>query len=238
MSSTELNQSTTDIITKLSPRSMTQTASRHTDLLSARGITLFAAIPQRAEAQKVGLELRETRPVIFGNPIQRTPVMVAAPLAALDLPLKVLVWKGGDQTQVSYRAPSALAVRYDLSPDLADRLAGINAVTDGLVALGVSVDRVWSHAAFGRALGLTFPLLADFHLKGAVSGAHGVYQEDEGRSHRTLAVLDAAGRVVWSRSYPTNPNPGIDGMVSALERMQAQEIDQSERRQSIPGGER
>lgn len=69
--------------------------------MNARGITLFAVIDQRAEAQKAGLDLRETRLVIFDNPVQGTPVMAAAPLAALDLPLKVVVWADGDQTKVS-----------------------------------------------------------------------------------------------------------------------------------------
>lgn len=59
--------------------------------------------------------------------------MVAAPLAALDLPLKVLVWADGDQAKISYIAPAALAARYGLSDELAARLAGIDAITDALV---------------------------------------------------------------------------------------------------------
>jgi alkyl hydroperoxide reductase subunit AhpC len=56
-----------------------------------------------------------------------------------------------------------------------------------------------------------------------VSRAYGVYREEEGRSGRALFVLDAEGAVRWSRGYPTNLNPGIDGMLTALETMQAQE---------------
>jgi uncharacterized protein (DUF302 family) len=59
--------------------------------------------------------------------------MRAAPLAALDLPLKVLVWADGSETKVSYTAPGALAARYDLTPDLATRLAGIESLTDAIV---------------------------------------------------------------------------------------------------------
>src|SRR5579872_6948689 len=118
MSSTVPTQNTPDIVTKRSPRSVTETVSRLTQLLSTRGITLFAVIDQRAEAQKVGLDLRETTLVIFGNPAQGTPVMMAAPLAALDLPLKIVVWADGDQTQVSYLAPRAFADRYHLSGEL------------------------------------------------------------------------------------------------------------------------
>jgi uncharacterized protein (DUF302 family) len=60
--------------------------------------------------------------------------MVAVPLSALDLPLKVLIWAGDGQTNVTYYAPDALAARHHLSPDLAARLAGIDPLTDALVA--------------------------------------------------------------------------------------------------------
>ena len=72
---------------------------------------LFTVIDQSGEAEAAGLELRDTKLVIFGSPQAGTPVMVAAPLAALDLPLKVLVWEDGHQTKVSYMAPSELAAR-------------------------------------------------------------------------------------------------------------------------------
>jgi uncharacterized protein (DUF302 family) len=78
--------------------------------------------------------LRETTLVVFGNPVAGTPVMVAAPLAALDLPLKVLVWTNNGQTKVSYYGPVALAARDGLSADLAARLAAIDAITDALIA--------------------------------------------------------------------------------------------------------
>jgi uncharacterized protein (DUF302 family) len=124
----------TGIVTKHSPRSVAETVSRLTKLLATRGIKVFAVIDQRAEAIRAGLELRETVLVIFGNPAQGTPVMAAAPLAGLDLPLKVLIWADGEQTAVSYYAPETLAARHHLSPDLTQRLAGINAITDALVA--------------------------------------------------------------------------------------------------------
>ena len=66
----------------------------------------------------MGLALRPTTLLLFGSPAAGTPVMVAAPLAALDLPLKVLVWADGAQTKVSYLAPAALAARYDLAPEV------------------------------------------------------------------------------------------------------------------------
>ena len=123
-----------DIVTKISPRPVTGTISRLTELLQAKGQKLFAVIDQRAEALQAGLELRETILVIFCSPASGTPVMAAAPLAALDLPLKVLVWADEGQTKVSYYAPAALAARHQLSADLAGKLAGIGPLTDALIA--------------------------------------------------------------------------------------------------------
>jgi uncharacterized protein (DUF302 family) len=134
MSNTGPTQDESDIVTKLSPRSVTETVSRLSGLLDARGIKIFAVIDQSAEARRVGLRLRETILVIFGSPVQGTPVMAASPLAALDLPLKVVVWADGEQTKVSYYAPAALGVRHQLSPDLVRNLAGIDALTGALVA--------------------------------------------------------------------------------------------------------
>jgi uncharacterized protein (DUF302 family) len=122
------------VVTKASPRSVADTVSRLQALIAARGMKLFAVIDHSGEAQGAGLKLRDTKLVIFGSPQAGTPVMDAAPLAALDLPLKVLVWADAVQTRVSYTAPRALAARYGLSDELAGRLAGIDAVTDALVA--------------------------------------------------------------------------------------------------------
>jgi uncharacterized protein (DUF302 family) len=102
-------------------------------VLESKGIKLFAVIDHSGEAEAVGLELRNTKLVIFGNPLAGTPVMAAAPLAALDLPLKVLVWADGDQTKLSYAEPAELAERYGLSDELAGRLAAIDAVTDAVI---------------------------------------------------------------------------------------------------------
>jgi uncharacterized protein (DUF302 family) len=122
------------VVTKVSPRSVSETVARFTDLLNAKGVRLFAVIDQAAEARQVGLDLRETTLVLFGNPKAGTPVMVASPLAALDLPLRMVVWADGQQTNVSYPATSALAARYHLGPDLAANLAAIDGLTDALVA--------------------------------------------------------------------------------------------------------
>jgi uncharacterized protein (DUF302 family) len=124
----------TEITTKVSSRSVTDTVARLTGILSARGLKVFAVIDQSAEASQAGMQLRETTLVLFGNPAAGTPVMVAAPIAALDLPLKVLVCDDDGQTKVSYYGPAALAARYDLSADLAAKLVGIDPLTDALIA--------------------------------------------------------------------------------------------------------
>jgi uncharacterized protein (DUF302 family) len=123
----------TQVTTKISPRSVSETVSRLTGLLGTKGLKVFAVIDQRAEAEQAGLQLRETVLVIFGNPAAGTAVMAAAPLSALDLPLKVLVWDDAGQTKVSYYGPAALAARYDLTPELTAKVAGIDPITDALI---------------------------------------------------------------------------------------------------------
>ena len=124
-------------VTKPSTLSVGGTVNRLLDLLGSKSIKVFAVIDQRAEARAVGLELRETTLVIFGNPAAGTGVMAATPLAALDLPLKVLVWADTDRgTLVSYTAPTTLGARYGLSPDSEAALETINGLTDALVAAG------------------------------------------------------------------------------------------------------
>ena len=120
----------TDVVTQLSRQSVAGTVAKLTGMISAKGMRLFAVIDQAAEARQAGLALRETTLVIFGSPEAGTPVMAVSPLAALDLPLKVLIWADGDQTRLSYTPPSTLAARYDLGEELTSRLAGIDKLTD------------------------------------------------------------------------------------------------------------
>ena len=124
----------TQVVTKVSPRPVAATVSRLTEILAAKGMKVFAVIDQSEEARGAGLPLRETTLVLFGNPAAGTPVMDAAPLSALDLPLKVLIWADGSRTNVTYYSPAALAARYGLSAELAANLAGIDPLTDALVA--------------------------------------------------------------------------------------------------------
>src|SRR6516165_11722376 len=105
-------------VIKSTTHSVRETVSRLTDLLNTEGMKVFDVIDQSAEALQAGLDLRETVMVIFGSPKAGTPVMDAVPLAALDLPLKVLIWDDKGQTNVSYVAPSAITARYSLTPEL------------------------------------------------------------------------------------------------------------------------
>jgi uncharacterized protein (DUF302 family) len=122
------------VVTKVSPRSFADTVTRLKELLSAKNVKVFSVIDQRAAAREAGLDLRDTTLVIFGSPAAGTPVMDAVPLAALDLPLKVVIWDDAGQTKVSYFAPATLAARHHLSAELAGRLAAIEPITDALVA--------------------------------------------------------------------------------------------------------
>lgn len=91
------------------------------------------------------------------------------------------------------------------------------------VLVGISVDTVWSHHAFAREHRLTFPLLADFEPKGAVARAYGVYRQPEGTSERALFVIDGSGTIRWRYVAPACVNPGVDGILTALERLAAEE---------------
>jgi uncharacterized protein (DUF302 family) len=103
------------------------------NILKTKGVQVFAAIDQAAEARKVGLELRETVLVIFGNPRAGTPVMDDVPLSGLDLPLKVLIWDNDGQTMVSYYSSDTIAQRFGLSSSLRANLAAIDTITESLV---------------------------------------------------------------------------------------------------------
>jgi uncharacterized protein (DUF302 family) len=121
------------VVTKVSPRTVDEIVSRLVEIVTERGLKVFVVVDHSGEARAAGLDLRETKVVLFGSPTAGTPVMAAAPLVALDLPLKVLVWADGDRTKVCYAPPSELANRYGLSDELAARFAGIEAITDELV---------------------------------------------------------------------------------------------------------
>ena len=116
----------------------------------------------------------------------------------------------------------------DWSPVCGDQMALYNEVLPEFQArhaqlLGVSVDGPWCHRAFAEARKLRFPLLADFEPKGAFARACGVYREKDGTSERALFVIDGAGTIRWSYLSPIDVNPGADGILEALEKVNAEE---------------
>jgi pimeloyl-ACP methyl ester carboxylesterase/uncharacterized protein (DUF302 family) len=129
-----MNGSLRDYTTKDSPWPVSETTDRLTGLIGERGMTIFATIDQRAAARAAGLDLRETVLIIFGSPKGGTPVMDAQPLAALDLPLKLVVWDDDGHTRVSYLTPAVLAERFALPESLAVPLARIAGLVDAVLA--------------------------------------------------------------------------------------------------------
>lgn len=121
------------VVTKVSPWSMADTVARLSAVVAARGLKVFAVIDDSDEARQVGLALRDTKLFIVGSPKLTTAVIDAAPLAALDLPLRVVVWEDGYQTKVSYPSPAEVARRYGLNADLASALEAIDAWTTAVV---------------------------------------------------------------------------------------------------------
>ena len=115
----------------------------------------------------------------------------------------------------------------DWSPVCGDQMTLYNEVLPDFEAhraqiLGVSVDGVWCHRAFAKERNLRFPLLADFEPKGAFARACGVYREGEGVTERALFVVDGTGTIRWSYVSPIGVNPGADGILEALEKLDAE----------------
>jgi peroxiredoxin len=115
----------------------------------------------------------------------------------------------------------------DWSPTCGDQLALYNEVLPefqrfNAELIGISVDGAWCHAAYAKARNLHFPLLADFEPKGAVAMAYGAYAPAAGMSGRALFVLDAKGTIRWSYLSPMGVNPGADGILAALEGLDAE----------------
>jgi len=122
------------IVTKKAPGSVADVVVRLVDLLQSKKVTVFAVIDQAAAAREVGLELRETVLVVFGDPVAGTPVMAAAPMTALDLPLKVLIWDDLGQTVMTYREPVRLAEEQGAPAEAAARLGAVGVLTDAVAA--------------------------------------------------------------------------------------------------------
>ena len=118
-----------------SNRSVNDVLAQLLTLLQTNDITVFAVVDHSGEAAKVGLEMHDTKLVIFGNPRVGTPVMLAVPESALELPLKILIAEVEDgSTRISYNSPTYLQNRFRLDPDLAKTLAGIEQITAAIAS--------------------------------------------------------------------------------------------------------
>jgi uncharacterized protein (DUF302 family) len=112
------------IIDKPSNHSVEQTVDRFRNILQSKGVTLFALIDHSGEAEKAGMKMSPTKLLIFGSPKAGTPLMLAAPSSAIDLPLKVLIWEdAAGKVWVSYNSPAYLKERHRLPQELLQNIA-------------------------------------------------------------------------------------------------------------------
>lgn len=112
------------IVSHRSQHTVDETVARLTHALQENGVTLFALVDHSGEAARVGLSMRPTKLLIFGNPAGGTPLMVAAPLIAIDLPLKILVWEDAEgAVWLSWNSPQYLQQRHNLPDALLKNIA-------------------------------------------------------------------------------------------------------------------
>jgi uncharacterized protein (DUF302 family) len=107
-----------------SNQSVELTVDKLKNILQSKGVTLFAVVDHSGEAEKVGMKMPSTKLLIFGSPKAGTPLMLAAPSIAIDLPLKILVREdAGGKVWVSYNSPAYLQQRHGLPPELLQNIA-------------------------------------------------------------------------------------------------------------------
>jgi uncharacterized protein (DUF302 family) len=112
------------IIDTASNYSVDQTVEKLKGILQAKGVTLFALVDHSGEAEKAGMKMLPTKLLIFGSPKAGTPLMLAAPSIAIDLPLKILVWEDSQgNVWVSYNSPAYLQARHGVPPELLQNIA-------------------------------------------------------------------------------------------------------------------
>jgi uncharacterized protein (DUF302 family) len=117
-----------------SQHSASETLQRLKSAVTARGLAILAEIDHSGDAAKAGLKMQPAQLLIFGNPKAGTPVMVASPTAALDLPLKALVWQDAEgKVWLSYNSPEYLKQRHNIPDDLLRSISGIRAIAEEVV---------------------------------------------------------------------------------------------------------
>jgi uncharacterized protein (DUF302 family) len=109
-----------------------QTVEKLEGMLHTKGVKLFALVDHSGEAERAGMQMRPTKLLIFGNPKAGTPLMVASPEIAIDLPLKILVWEDNNgKVWISYNSPAYLQARHKLPPELVQNIAVVEALAAG-----------------------------------------------------------------------------------------------------------
>ena len=117
------------LIDKASNHSVDETVARLQNILQAKGVTLFALVDHSGEAAKVGMQMRPTKLLIFGSPKAGTPLMLAAPSVAIDLPLKILIWEDAQgKTWLTYNSPEYLRERHGFPQELLANIAVVEAL--------------------------------------------------------------------------------------------------------------
>jgi uncharacterized protein (DUF302 family) len=125
----ELTSSENGIVTIPSGHSVDETVQRLEGILESKGVRLFVLIDHSGEAEKAGMKMRPTKLLIFGNPKAGTPLMIAAPSIAIDLPLKLLVWEDAEgKVGISYNAPAYLEARHGLPAELLANIAVVETI--------------------------------------------------------------------------------------------------------------
>jgi uncharacterized protein (DUF302 family) len=118
-----------------SPYKVPETLKRLDSVLQSRGLAVFARIDHSGEAEKVGMKMHPTQLILFGSPKGGTPVMVASPTLAIDLPLKALVWEdAGGKVWLSYNSAAYLKQRHNIPDELVKNIAVIGPLLQSVVA--------------------------------------------------------------------------------------------------------
>src|SRR5207302_7391368 len=113
--------------------SVAQTVEKLKNVLQSNGVTLFALVDHSGEAEKAGMKMRPTKLLIFGSPKAGTPLMLAAPSIAIDLPLKILVWEDAQgKVWVSYNSPGYLQQRHGFPAEMVRNIAAVEALADAV----------------------------------------------------------------------------------------------------------
>ena len=127
-------QADSNLRTKPSKYSVSETLDRIERAITAKGMQIFARIDHGGEAQKVGLTMKPTQLLIFGNPKGGTALMVARPTAAIDLPMKALAWEDGDgKVWLTYNSPELFQERHNMPAELSSRLNSVGVLLEQAV---------------------------------------------------------------------------------------------------------